>query len=98
MADVADKKPESKQKVLEDLLKRRDTVQNSIQRVKGRLDSARQELKTVDEECVRRKVPPDQLEESIRRLDEKFEVAVVALQTKIETAEVAVAPYMKEEA
>lgn len=88
---------DDRQKKLDALLKKRDGLRDSVQRIKGRLDSARQDLKGVEEECIRRKVPPDQLEESIRRLEEKFNTAVVEIQGRIDAAEAAISPYLKEE-
>ena len=88
---------DDRQKKLDALLKKRDELRDSVQRIKGRLDSARQDLKDVEEECVRRKVPPEQLEESIRRLDEKFNTAVADIQERINAAEAAISPYLKEE-
>ena len=88
---------DDRQKKLDDLLARRDKLRDKVQRVKGRLDSARQDLKAVDDECVQRKVPPDQLEEAKRRLDGKFDIALAELQVNIESAETAVAPFLMED-
>lgn len=83
---------------LEELKKRRDTLRDSVQRIKGRLDSARNELKAVEDELTQKKVPPEKLEEAIQKLNGRYDTLVVELQTKIESAEVTVAPYVKEEA
>jgi predicted nuclease with TOPRIM domain len=88
---------DDRQERLDDLLARRDKLRDKVQRVTGRLDSARQELKTVDDECVQRKVPPDQLEEALRRLGGKFDIAVAELETNIESSETAIAPFLKED-
>lgn len=88
---------DARQTKLDELLKKRDSLRDTVQRVKGRLDSARLELKAVEDECLQRKVAPDQLEDSIRRLDEKYTTVLADLQTKIQAAEQAVAPYSEEE-
>ena len=88
---------DSQKKELEALLQRRDSVRDKKQRIMGRLDGAKQDLGAVDDECLRRKVPPEKLDESIQKLDERFGTAVAGLRADIEAAELGVAPYEAEE-
>ena len=88
---------DARKKELDVLLQRRDQLRDKVQRVSGRLDSARQTLKEVEDECLRRKVPPEKLDEAIAKLEERFDNAVADLKTNIEAAEAAVTPYVTEE-
>jgi hypothetical protein len=92
MADTTDPKT-----VLAGLITRRDAVRESVQRVRGRLDSARSELEASEEECRKRKVDPDKINEVIATLTARLATETAALAAKIEAAEAKVAPYLKEE-
>jgi chromosome segregation ATPase len=85
-----------KRKRLDALLERRDQVRENVQRIKGRLDSARSDKTTIEDECKRRGVEPDQLDSVIGQLSNRFEDAVGELEIQIRDAESAVAPYLEE--
>lgn len=81
---------------LEDLLARRDALRERIQRIHGRLDSARTDKAAVEAECKQHGVDPDRLDEAIDKLTSRFNTAVEDLATRIAEAEEAIAPYLEE--
>lgn len=86
----------AKQDGLDVLIQRRDTLRDNVQRVKGRLDSARKDVAAIEAECAQRKVPPDKLAEAIDKLGARRDALVAELATGIAAAEKAVAPYLEE--
>lgn len=89
--------PDPRQKELDALLQRRDRLRDSVQRISGRLDAARQEVATVCGECEQRKVLPDKLDETIQKLSDRYVELSVELRGGIEAAEAEVAPYLMED-
>ena len=92
MADSTDPKVQ-----LPLLIQRRDKVRENVQRVQGRLDSAKTELAAAEEECRKRKVDPAKIDEVIATLTARLTAETAALAAKIEAAENKVAPYLKED-
>lgn len=82
---------------LEVAIKRRDRVQQDVNRIKGRLDSARAEVAKVEAECRQKGIEPDNLESTIDQLTEKYNKALVDVETRISKAEADIAPYLGEE-
>jgi len=89
--------PEDRKR-LDQALARREQVERDLQRVQGRLDSARETVTGVEEECRKRKVEPDKLDEAIGRLTERYEEAVSNLESDVASAEEQLAPFLGEEA
>jgi len=85
-----------KKKILDDLIQRRDTAQGKVSRVQGRLDSARQELYTVEADCKAKKLKPEGLEDTIEKLEEKFNQEALSLDSRIQKAEDSVTPFLEE--
>ena len=81
---------------LDRLIKRRDKVKANIQRVKGRLEAARTDVASVEEECRSRGVEPSQLDTAIRRLSDRYEEVVEDLETRIQQSEEALKPFIGE--
>ena len=88
--------PDDTRQCLEALLGRRDKVREDIQRIKGRLDSARSDRTSIETECRQRGVEPEQLDTAIDQLEKRLADAVGDLETQIQEAESAVAPYLEE--
>lgn len=88
--------PDNTHQRLGALLGRRDKVREDIQRIKGRLDSARSDRTSVETECRQRGVDPEQLDTVIEQLEKRLVDAVGELETQIQEAESAVAPYLEE--
>lgn len=87
---------DSRQKQLLDLVARRDRAREQVQRVRGRLDSARRDLASVEEECVRRKIPPDQLDNVIDQLTQRYDSAVADMERRIADVEIQIASFLEE--
>jgi len=87
---------EDRQSQLDALIRKRDSVKADVQRISGRLDSAKKDLKKVEEECRERGVAPDQLDTAIQTLTTRYGEAVADLEEKIQQSEEAVAPYLEE--
>lgn len=83
-------------KELAGLIQRRDQLRETVQRVKGRLDSARVELQSVEEECRKKKVVPEKIDEIITQLEQRLETEVKALTEQITLAETQVAPFLED--
>ena len=88
---------EDRRKKLDQLISQRDGLRESVQRVQGRLDSARVDLARVEEECRKRKVAPDQLDAAINQLQTRYEAALAELATKLQEAEAQVAPFLADQ-
>jgi len=78
------------------LVQRRDKLRESVQRVRGRLDSARQEQAAVVEECRKKKVDPEEIDSVILKLEQRLDAEVQSLSAQIEQAEAQVRPYLEE--
>ena len=78
---------------LEALVKRRDTLKATRDRLMGRLESARADLAAVEEECRKRGVPPEKLDSTIAELTRRFETATKDLSDRITTAETNIKPF-----
>jgi len=79
------------------LLVRRDKLRTQVDRVQGRLDSAKTELAAAEEECRKRKVDPAEIDKVISQLETRLSAETATLTAKIEAAEAKVAPFLKEE-
>jgi len=81
---------------LDELIRRRDQLKEQIQRVKGRLEAARTDVATVEAECRKRGVEPDQLEDAIQRLSDRYTEVVQDLETRIQQSEQELKPFLGE--
>lgn len=81
---------------LDKAIERRDRLQEEVQRVKGRLEAARQELSSVEEECRSKGIDPSKLDDAIERLSARYEKSVDDLETRIQQSEQAMKPFVGE--
>ncbi|MDB4278188.1 hypothetical protein N9917_01160 [Deltaproteobacteria bacterium] len=81
---------------LETATKRRDTLSGAVQRIEGKLESARKTKTTLEETCRSKGVEPDQIETVIQQLTTRYETAVAQIETDIKAADKALAPYLNE--
>ena len=79
---------------LEVATKKRGTLEAQVQRIQGKLEAAQKALSSVEDECRRKGVEPDKLDETIDALTERFRQDVEALEKRIAEAETALAPYL----
>lgn len=82
---------------LDAAIKRRDRVQQDVNRIKGRLEAARAEVAKVEAECRQKGVDPDKLDATIEQLNAKYNSAVADLEAKIAKAEADIAPFLGED-
>ena len=88
---------DDKKQVLDKLIQRKDALQAKVSRVKGRLDSARRDLQTVEEDCLKKKIDPKKLDDTIAQLKDKFTKESADLDRKIKEAEISVTPFLEEQ-
>lgn len=82
-------------KRLDDLVRRRDAVKATKDRLIGRLESAKADLATIEKECRSRGVPPDKLEATIAELNRRLETATNDLSERIRDAEDKLRPFQE---
>jgi hypothetical protein len=78
---------------LDALVKRRDALKATKDRLLGRLEGARADLAAVEDECRKRGVPPEKLDITIVELDRRYEAATKDLADRINAAEVDLKPF-----
>lgn len=78
---------------LDALVKRRDALKATKDRLLGRLESAKADLATVEDECRKRGVPPEKLDSTIAELTRRFEAAVTDLSGRMVAAETNIKPF-----
>lgn len=78
---------------LDGLVKRRDALKATRDRLLGRLESARSDLLAVEEDCRKRGVQPDKLDLTIAELNRRFEAATKDLEARIGAAEAQIKPF-----
>lgn len=79
------------------LIQRRDKLQANVQRLQGRLDSARAERDAAEAECRKRKIDPEKIDDIIDQLSAKIGAEIEALEAQMRAAEDKVAPFLREE-
>lgn len=82
---------------LDEALSRRDALQRDVERLKGRLDAARQAQARVEEECRNKGINPNDLDATLEKLAQRYQAAVSDLETRITAAEEAVKPFAGED-
>lgn len=85
---------DSRKKRLDDLIKRRDAAKDVLQRTQGRLDSARADVKSIEDECRSKGVDPAKLAATIQQLEARYDQAVADLEQKIQKVEQQIAPFV----
>lgn len=78
------------------LIQRRDRLRENVQRVQGRLDSARRELALVEDECRKKKVDPQQIDAVIDQLQQRLTQETARLAQAMSDAEGKIAPFLEE--
>ena len=82
---------------LEKAVQRRDKLQGQVQRAAGRLESARESLDEVLEECKEKGLDPKTLGQTIQGLKQNLITSLGELTKKLDEAEVAVTPFLETE-
>ena len=79
---------------LSEAIKRRNNLESEVQRIRGRLESAKEGLADVEAECEKRGIDPDQLDKTIEVLTARYTDSVQEITTQISEAEDALAPFL----
>jgi chromosome segregation ATPase len=79
---------------LSEAIKRRNTLESEVQRIRGRLEAAEAGLADVEADCEKRGIDPDQLDKTIEVLTSRYTDSVQEITTQISEAEVALAPFL----
>lgn len=79
---------------IQQLLKRRDELAAQISRIEGRKEQAQTTLEQIRQECKERGVDPDQLDETIEKLELRLAEGVKELEDKIRHAEKQLSKYV----
>ena len=87
---------DDRKKQLDDLVKRRDTLREKKQRLQGKLEAARSELSSIEEDCRKRGVPPEKLDSAIEQLSARYNKAVTEITQQMATAESNLAPFLED--
>jgi len=79
--------------VLQNATKRRAELVAQVERLKGRLQEAEANKQAVEAECRAKKIEPEQIDEAIAKLEQRFDKEMNTLQKAMDTAESALQPY-----
>ena len=74
----------------------RNNLAALVQKLQGRLESARDTQAKVEQECRDRGLDPDALDATIDRLQSDYANAVASLEAEIVSAQIALAPFAEE--
>jgi len=80
---------------LKDALEKRDTLNTKIQRLKGRLDVAIQDRDQVIQDIQAKNIEPDDLENTINLLEEKYENLLSQFESDLNTLQTKLTQYME---
>ena len=79
---------------LEDVIRRRKKVTDSIARLVGRKEQAQANLEAVEEECRSKNIDPEKIDDIIEQLESKYRTLVEDLTKDIEEAERKIEPFV----
>lgn len=77
-------------------VKARTELASKVQRLSGRLDAAKANLESIDAECQSRGLDPENLDETIQKLQARYDELVTELETGVREATKSLAPYLSE--
>ena len=81
---------------LEAALKRRDDLAAKKERIQGRHEAAAAKLAEVEEEIRGKKIEPQDLPQTIQKLEAKYNDLIEQIESKVDAAEEAIAPFLEE--
>lgn len=81
---------------LEAAIKRRDEISATIQRVEGRMEVEKKNLEQIEAECKEKGLDPSTLDQTIEKLQERYEAGVAALEKAVAEADSALEPFLQE--
>lgn len=75
-------------------LLRKETAQQALQRLQGRLAAALEDQTDIEQECLERGVAPSALDAAILQLERRYETAVSAFERDLITVEEKLTPFL----
>jgi len=82
---------------LTEAVKKRERIGQAVQRAKGRLDSARENVEKIEAKVRKRGIEPDQLGATLKALEVRLDTAVTEFEHQLNEADTALAPYAGDE-
>ena len=79
---------------LEDVIRRRKKVTETLERLKGRKEQAQANLEAVEEECRSKNIDPEKIDDIITQLEGKYQDLVEELTKDLEDAERKIEPFV----
>ena len=79
---------------LEDVIRRRKKVAETLERLKGRKEQAQTSLEAVEEECRGKNIDPEKIDDIIEQLEGKYRDLVEELTKDLEDAERKIEPFV----
>lgn len=79
-----------------DIEKRLRGANQNLSQIKGRYESAQENVASVEAECRERKIEPDQIDDVITKLESRFEQQATKLEQDLDQTEKDLAPYLGE--
>ena len=86
---------EPKQRIA-DIEKRLRDANSNLSQIKGRHESAQENVAAVESECRERKIDPDKIDEVISALKKRFDNQATKLETDLAQTEKDLAPFLGE--
>ena len=83
-------------KRLEAANRKRSELESFVQKNAGKLESARQSLQRLEEECRSKGVDPMKLDETIQKLEERILQLLTQLEADVKATEKSLEPYNQE--
>ena len=78
---------------LAEIQKRVRKANDTVSKVEGRYEAAKQTLADVEKECRENKIPPEKIDTFIEQVEKRFESLAGNLETKLDEAEKQLAPF-----
>ena len=75
---------------------KRDSAAKEVQRLQGKQEAAKASLSAVEEECRSKGVEPENIDSTIKGLEDRYRKMVEDLERDVAAAEAALAPFIKE--
>lgn len=80
---------------LDRAVKKRDALASKLERLRGRRDSVAQELERIREECRKKNIDPDRIDETRDQMQAQLEKELAEFETSVETLEARLTPFLK---
>lgn len=79
-----------------DIEKRLREANKNLSQIKGRYESAQENVASIEAECRDRKIDPDKIDDVIKKLEARFEEQAAKLRSDLDQTEKDLAPFLGE--